>query len=70
MKKLTNTAQSYKAGAKAYLRNDGSAKNPHSESADGHKSWEHGYLDRQKLNANSDGDASRKRAMLRIARIH
>jgi hypothetical protein len=69
VKKMTAKAQSYKAGAKAFSLDGVKAKNPHPTHAEGSKSWEHGYLDSQKLRANRDGDAFRKRAILHLAQI-
>ena len=62
--------ESYKAGGKA-LENAGQGKatNPHPPQTARARAWDNGYLDRQKLHANRDGDLSQKRATLRLPEI-
>lgn len=70
MKKAPANMASYKAGAKAQENTrQQKATNPHlPHSAESH-TWEHGYLDRQKLQANRNGDLSRRRATLHLPKI-
>jgi hypothetical protein len=70
MKKLNAAAKSYESGANAYFEKKTDAGNPHAADTSLSKSCEHGYLDRQKLDANRDVVASRKRATLHIIQIH
>jgi hypothetical protein len=70
MKNAPANSESYKAGAKAC--GDAvqqKATNPHPPQTARARTWDNGYLDRQKLNANRDGDLSRKRATLHLPKI-
>lgn len=69
MKKTSANAECYKAGAKAYGDGTGEAINPHPAESRAARTWDDGYLDRQKLSTNRDGDLSRKRATLRLPRV-
>lgn len=68
--KVQANIESYKAGAKAVGdAGQGKATNPHPPQTARARSWDNGYLDRQKLHANRDGDLSRKRATLHLPKI-
>lgn len=70
MKTTLANVESYKAGAKAFGdAGRDKATNPHPSQTAKARTWEHGYLDRQKLQANRDGDQSRKRATLHLPKI-
>jgi hypothetical protein len=69
VKKPPENIECYKAGAKAYCDGEGGITNPHPPESAEAGTWDDGYLDRQKLNANRDGDLSRKRAIRRLNRM-
>jgi len=69
MKKKTANAESYKAGAKACGNEvQGGGTNPYRPQSTEARAWDHGYRDRQNLNANRDGDFSRTRSTLHLPR--
>jgi hypothetical protein len=48
----TTHEKAYDAGANAFAKGHGKEDNPHRSESSESKTWEHGYLDRQKVRGN------------------